>query len=187
MSINITIFLGLLLLFVLQQTQESYDFNKSDSKELNEKIKAKANVIASENNHHAQPAEEEEKHPADTYVDLTKTQERPARLNYRIAPQIPDFSSAELNWQKQVLVLDLFVNEHGDVEQVLFENKNQKHETNKIFQKLKPAFLKAKFYPYVENGKSKAFRAQQPIEIESSEKEPILHRIFGNILGENQR
>jgi len=184
MSINITIFLSLLLLFVLQQIQESYDVNKSDSKELNEKIKA--NVIASENNHQAQQAEEE-KHPADTYLDLTKTQNGSTRLNYRIAPQIPDFSSAELNWQKQVLVLELFVNEHGDVEQVLFENKNQKQEANKIFQKLKPAFLKAKFYPYIENGKSRAFRAHQPIEIESSEKEPILHRIFGEILGENQK
>ena len=186
MSINITIFLSLLLLFVLQQTQESYDFNKSDSKELNEKIKAKANVIASENNHQAQQAEGE-KHPADTYLDLTKTQNGSTRLNYRIAPQIPDFSSAELNWQKQVLVLELFVNEHGDVEQVLFENKNQKQEANKIFQKLKPAFLKAKFYPYIESGKSRAFRAHQPIEIESSEKEPLTHKLFGEILGEKER
>jgi hypothetical protein len=181
MSINTTIFLGLLLFFILQETLGSDQSNKVASNELNEKTRVKEHVIASGNDNKSERPQvtKEQDHHVDTPVNSVEKRDLSKKVQYRITPVVPSFSPDELNWKKQQLVLELFVNVHGDVERVMLKNMNKTDESDKIFQKLKPIFLNAKFYPYFDNGKAVPFRIEQPIEIEVPKNKSLLHKIFG--------
>ena len=94
---------------------------------------------------------------AHNYIDLTKIKSLSEAPQYRIPPKITNFNANELSQENRYLTLELLVNEHGDVEQVGYPSIYLSDESNKDFQKLKPIFLNAKFYPYVQYGFSKPF------------------------------
>ncbi|MCH7332400.1 hypothetical protein MMO39_02765 [Acinetobacter modestus] len=188
MSLNITIFLSLLLFFILQETLENDQSNNNFSNELNEKAQVKEQVISEKKDYKSEESQEKGlSYNPDTYRDLAKNGNVTVKFHYRIAPKVPDFSSEELNWKNQILILELFVNINGDIEHVILKNIHQTNESERLFQKIKPVFLKAKFYPYIENGKAVAFRVQQPIEIKSVGREALVHKALREIWGERNK
>ncbi|MGN5764748.1 hypothetical protein ACNQO6_10400 [Acinetobacter calcoaceticus] len=119
------------------------------------------------------------------YIDLSSRRFRPndeMSPKYLIFPSIPNFQSHELGWKKRTLEIQLLVNESGDVIKVGYPNIYFSDETDKIYQKLKPAFLNAKFYPYIFDGEIRSFLITQPIELQSSGSEPLFHKIIKSIL-----
>jgi|TARA_Y100000816_G_C26083974_1_gene571727 hypothetical protein len=120
------------------------------------------------------------------YIDLSSqrlNQHVKTSPRYIIAPQIPSFNSYELDWGNRELEIELLVNENGDVIKVGFPSIYFSDESDKVYQKLKPAFLKAKFYPYIEDGRARSFLILQPVELRSSESEPLFHKITKSIFG----
>ena len=107
---------------------------------------------------------------AHNYIDLTKIKSLSEAPQYRIPPKITNFNANELSQENRYLTLELLVNEDGDVEQVGYPSIYLSDESNKDFQKLKPIFLNAKFYPYVQYGFSKSFLTHQRITIDSAKK-----------------
>lgn len=123
------------------------------------------------------------------YIDLSSqrlNQHVKTSPRYIIAPQIPSFNSYELDWGNRRLEIELLVNENGDVIKVGFPDIYFSDESDKVYQKLKPAFLKAKFYPYIVDGKARSFLILQPVELRSSEREPLFHKITESIFGKKQ-
>lgn len=102
------------------------------------------------------------------YIDFTipnnnfKTYPYPI---FRISPQIPTFESNELNGKNRYLTIEILVNKNGDVENVGYPSVYFSNESDKVFEKVKPALLNMKFYPYIIDGEKKAFLITQPIEL----------------------
>ncbi|WP_155757964.1 hypothetical protein [Acinetobacter rudis] len=102
------------------------------------------------------------------YVDLTtqnnnfKTFPDPI---LRISPQIPTLGSNELNGKNRYLTIEILVNKNGDVEKVGYPSIHFSFESDKVFQKIKPALLNMKFYPYIIDGEKKPFLITQPIKL----------------------
>ena len=107
------------------------------------------------------------------YLDFTSSSGNKNRyllpLKYRISPEIPGFYPYELDWKTRKLEIELLINENGDVIKVGFPSIYFSDESDKVYQKLKPVFLNAKFYPYIVDGKAKSVLIKQPVEIRSLE------------------
>ncbi len=86
----------------------------------------------------------------------------------RIPPRIPVLTPKELSGRDRHLTVEILVNENGDVEQVGYPSIHFNFENfapDKMFEKIKPALLNMKFYPYIVDGEKKAFLVKQPIEL----------------------
>ncbi|MEB6667254.1 hypothetical protein MXM33_09445 [Acinetobacter vivianii] len=119
------------------------------------------------------------------YLDFTSSSKIKKKLlmplKYRVAPEIPSFHPYELGWETRTLEIELLVNESGDVIKVGYPSIYFSDDSDKLYQKLKPTFLNAKFYPYIVDGKPRAFLTQQSVRLESSESEPLFHKIIKSI------
>ncbi len=120
------------------------------------------------------------------YIDFGKKSIRERILNtpqYRVSPHIPKFSSAELDSKDRVLTIELLVNERGNVEKVGYPSIYFSDESDKIYQKLKPSFQNAKFYPYIVDNEARAFLIKQTVHIQSTGEEALFSKILNTILG----
>ncbi|NUF33614.1 hypothetical protein HUN19_06420, partial [Acinetobacter oleivorans] len=102
---------------------------------------------------------------------------------YRVSPHIPKFSSAELDSKDRMLTMELLVNERGDVEKVGYPSIYFSDESDKIYQKLKPSFQNAKFYPYIVDNEARAFLIKQNVDVQGSGEITLFSKILNTILG----
>jgi hypothetical protein len=120
------------------------------------------------------------------YIDFGNKSIRKRLLNtpeYRVGPHIPQFSSAELDSKDRMLTIELLVNERGDVEKVGYPSIYFSDESDKIYQKLKPSFQNAKFYPYIVDNEARAFLIKQNVDIQGSGEVHLFSKILNTILG----
>ncbi len=122
-------------------------------------------------------------HWEDYYYVLAKKSKKMHGARYRIRPNMPNFEENELHNKKIEFEFELLVDENGDVEQIDSPKLYLDEESDEIYQRIKAAFLNAKFHPYIENGQAKPFLVKQPIKIEGTEGEPLIPKILKNIFG----
>ena len=103
------------------------------------------------------------------YIDFTDANNKFKTFPIlRIPPKIPTFTLEELIGKDRYFTIEILVNENGDVEQVGYPSIYFNFENfapDKMFEKIKPALLNMKFYPYIVDGEKKAFLVEQPITI----------------------
>ncbi|MCH7386227.1 hypothetical protein MMO39_02760 [Acinetobacter modestus] len=105
-----------------------------------------------------------------SYIDLTKNDSSSISgfPQYRIPPKTIHLDSSELNRQNQFLILELLVNEQGDVQKVGYPSIYLSEDANPLIKKLKQVFVNAKFHPFIENGKAKPFVFNQMVVVDST-------------------